>query len=322
MIQLKTLLFRHYGLNARQIVPSSGGWSALAYRVETDERIFFLKMYEKNRASTPKWTALIDHYVPLLLRLGQRSVLQGKLPVPVPTLDGRCKCENDEGIYLLYEHIDGDTIGSRPLTKRQVGQLAEIVAELHACDRATLAESGTALAQRFTEDFSLPFLSALERSVLDRLPLLEADIRGAIAPYVRPLRSHMEHALKLGLSLKDRPLRYGLCHTDLHNWNLMTSGDHLILIDWEGMKLAPAEADWMFVADRPYADEFLDLYRRRHPGFTIDTDALRFYRLRRKLEDIWEFAEQLLFDEQDAEERAETLNLLQDELRSMTETAI
>jgi thiamine kinase-like enzyme len=33
-----------------------------------------------------------------------------------------------------------------------------------------------------------------------------------------------------------------LCHTDAHGWNLMQN-QNLMLIDWEGLKLAPVEAD-------------------------------------------------------------------------------
>ena len=43
-------------------------------------------------------------------------------------------------------------------------------------------------------------------------------------------------------ALRHAPLRYALCHTDIHGWNLMQE-DRLILIDWEGLKLAPVEAD-------------------------------------------------------------------------------
>lgn len=33
-----------------------------------------------------------------------------------------------------------------------------------------------------------------------------------------------------------------LCHTDAHGWNLIQS-NKLVLVDWEGLRLAPPEAD-------------------------------------------------------------------------------
>ncbi|MDI5791191.1 phosphotransferase [Bacillus licheniformis] len=66
----------------------------------------------------------------------------------------------------------------------------------------------------------------------------------------------MESALSLADDLKCSGRRLALCHTDVHGWNLMKTGGELILIDWEGLKLAPVEADLMFFANQPYAQEF------------------------------------------------------------------
>lgn len=108
-----------------------------------------------------------------------------------------------------------------------------------------------------------------------------------------------------------------LCHTDIHNWNLMQFKQQLILIDWEGLRLAPVEADMMFLVDKPYYNRFLSIYRKSHKDFVINPDALQFYQEKRKLEDIWEFIEQLLFDNQDTQERADTIDSLRKELKAI-----
>lgn len=66
----------------------------------------------------------------------------------------------------------------------------------------------------------------------------------------------------------------------------MQSENQLILIDWEGLRLAPIEVDLMFLVDEPYYDEFLNTYQKTHENFAINPDALQFYQVRRKLEDI------------------------------------
>ncbi|WP_349774559.1 hypothetical protein [Paenibacillus cellulositrophicus] len=98
--------------------------------------------------------------------------------------------------------------------------------------------------------------------------------------------------------------------------NLMQpqSRRQLMLIDWEGLKLAPVEADLMFVVDQPYFNEFMQIYRQFHPDFTLNGRTLLFYQIRRKLEDVWEFIEQLLFDRQSPSERTSTLQSLEKEL--------
>src|SRR5699024_11023937 len=122
---------------------------------------------------------------------------------------------------------------------------------------------------------------------------------------------------ELSQNLKNGDLRMALCHTDLHNWNLMQFGNQLMLIDWEGLKLALPEADLMFLVDKPYFNEFLSIYRKTHPTLSINRDAMAFYQGKRRLEDIWEFIEQLLFDEQNEEERIVTMNYLREELKEL-----
>lgn len=86
--------------------------------------------------------------------------------------------------------------------------------------------------------------------------------------------------------------------------------EKLILIDWEGLKLAPAEADMMLLIENPYWKQFMKVYLQHHENYHINQDALAFYQLRRRLEDIWEFAEQLLYEELDAQEKDEIIGYL------------
>lgn len=313
MNKIQTILKEQYNLAMANVVPQKGGWAALAYKVYNNEHIYFLKMYEKNRASTPKWTALIDKYVPILLWLMQNSDLKGKLPVPLLTKQGAYKCEDEEGIYLLYEYIEGDTIGDKELTGEQVRQLSEIISDLHLYGEDIPIDTDAV-----KEDFVVPFLQQL-RDLLNKEPAspIPGEVSQVIKPYLEPLQGLIGQVDKLSADLKSSQVRMALCHTDLHRWNLMQSGQQLILIDWEGLKLAPVEADMMFLTDKPYFAEFKRIYMKAHPHYVINPVALRFYQGRRKLEDIWEFIEQLIFDTQDAQERSATLNYLLKELKEI-----
>ncbi|MGG4095287.1 aminoglycoside phosphotransferase family protein [Paenibacillus lautus] len=309
MEQLQGILKEYYGLDRTVVVPQKGGWAALAYKVQTDGHTYFLKVYEKSRASTPKWTALIDDYVPVLLWLEKHSRLKGKIPVPILTKDGRYQCEDDEGIYLLYEYIVGDTIADTELTKDQVRQLTAMIAELHR-----YGEEVPLVTSAMKESFTVPFLGQL-RSALDM------EMAGGIGEV---LLHHIDHVKRLMLeverlseALKKRNLRMALCHTDVHGWNLMSDGQQLKLIDWEGLKLAPVEADMMSFADEPYFAEFMRIYKEMHGQYEINAEALQFYQGRRKLEDVWEFMEQLLYDVQHDKERALTLQSLRKELEEI-----
>ncbi|MGG3281543.1 aminoglycoside phosphotransferase family protein [Paenibacillus solani] len=312
MDQLPRVLKDFYGLEHTEVIPQQGGWAALAYRVQIDKQTYFLKVYEKSRASTPKWTALINDYVPVLLWLEDHSALRGKIPVPILTQDGCYQCEDDKGIYLLYEYIVGDTIADHELTKDQVRQLAEIVAELHR-----YGEEIPMVTSAMKESFDVPFLGSL-RSILDvDMPF---DIREVMFHHTDRLKELMDEVESLSEELKGRNLRMTLCHTDIHGWNLMSAGRQLKLIDWEGMKLAPVEADMMFFAEKPYFSEFMKIYTDTHHYYEVNFEALKFYQGRRRLEDVWEFTEQLLYDVLNDEERRSTLSSLRQELEQIALT--
>lgn len=302
-------LLRNY---AADLGPQPGGWSALAYRVVSERETFFLKMYEKSRASTVKWTAAIDHYVPILIWLQHHSGLKGKIPVPLFTRSGEYKCEDEQGIYLLYEYIDGETIGEQHLTEHQVLKLAEMMAELHSYGEGQLS-----VADELKEDFDVPFLPELKDTLNQEQHLLPKDLWELIHPHVGNINELIDSLDKGSIRFTNSHVNRVLCHTDVHNWNLMQTEQELMLIDWEGLKLAPVEADLMFVVDKPYRELFMKHYCTFHPDFQMDADLLQFYQKRRKLEDIWEFMQQLLLDSQEEQDRRRTMTYLAKELQHM-----
>ncbi|MFD0679373.1 MULTISPECIES: aminoglycoside phosphotransferase family protein [unclassified Paenibacillus] len=312
MIKIRNILKDHYDLDIINVLPQKGGWAALAYKVYDNKAAYFLKVYEKSRASTAKWTAHIDQYVPILVWLMHNSSLKGKIPVPILTKKGDYKCEDDAGVYLLYEYIDGETIGDKDLNKEQIYHLSVIVTELHA-----YGEEIPIQTDMVKENFHVPFLPELRNSLDEENNLIPVDLREVMNPHIEQIRDMIDTVEQLSVRLKTGNVRMALCHSDLHNWNLMQSEPHLMLIDWEGLKLAPVEADMMFLVDKPYFAEFLSIYQNLHKDFVMNPDVLQFYKGRRKLEDVWEFMEQLLFDKQDGEERVTTISLLATELRDI-----
>ncbi|GEC90483.1 aminoglycoside phosphotransferase family protein [Brevibacillus brevis] len=312
MDHLKNIVRHHYDIDAVDVTPQQGGWSALAYKVISDQHCYFLKVYEKSRASTPKWTALIDKYVPIIQWLSRQTRLQGKLPVPLLTRNAAYKHEDDMGIYQLFAYIEGKTIGNQALHSLQVRQLAEIIAELHL-----YGEEIPVSTAAIKEDFRIPFAEQFREMLNEDIHRLPDDVNEIVKPFVNVLADRMNQLEVIGDELRGSEMKMKLCHTDLHNWNLMQSGQQLILIDWEGLKLAPVEADLMFLVEEPFFEEFMAIYRKTHTNYVINRQALEFYQIRRALEDICELLEQLLFDEQEAGDRVETIGHLKGELRKI-----
>lgn len=312
MNNVRSVLKKHYNVDIIDIFPQQGGWASLAYRLVNKDQSYFLKVYEKSRASTPKLTARINQYAPIMRWLVENSYLKGKIAVPYITTSGDYKCEDEYGIYMLYDYIEGEVVGEQDLTDTQVRQLSKIITELH-----TYGKEIPTMMDVIKEDFEVPFLQSLRKILQNGKGNLPSDVWVIIDSSISPLNNLIQTVEELSLKLKKSDLRMALCHTDIHYWNLMQSGQQLILIDWEGLKLAPVEADLMFLVDKPYFNEFLSIYQKTHPNFLMNHDALVFYQMRRQLEDIWEFVEQLLFDEQDQKERVITMNYLLRELSEL-----
>lgn len=306
MKDMITILKTEYGINCLSIVPQKGGWSALAYKVSDGAKNYFLKAYETNRSSTSKLTAMIDIHVPVTIWLNQNTNLCGKLPVPILTKNGDFKYKDKHAVYLLYQYIDGETIGDSVLTEKQVEQFCNMITELHSSNEALMSFD----VKKITETFRLPFLQVLKKNLISNFESLPVDLKALLFDRLHSLDRLIHCIEMLSLSLIRNTPRMVLCHTDIHNWNLIQTNDTLILIDWEGMKVAPPEADIMFLTDKPYYDRFLKIYREKHPDFQVNPDAMEFYMAKRKLEDAWEFVEQLLFDSQDEESRSQTLQYL------------
>lgn len=304
MKKITGMLQAEYDINPVQIQSKQGGWASLAFKIKAEDAIYFLKVYEKSRASTPKLTALIDQYVPIVEWIERNSYLKGRIPVPMQTKEGNYKCDDEENIYLLYPFIDGQTIGEWDLTERQTEALAHIIAVLHSFgDEIPFPTKG------LTEDFEVPFIRELgkvlnykEEHVPEELHLFLRENKESINKWICNVE-------ELSAKLKSASLSRVLCHTDLHHWNIIQA-ENLVLIDWEGLKLAPAEADMIFLTGEPYFMKFMKVYRQYHKNYHINEDALTFYQLKRRLEDIWEFIEQLLYEELDAQEKDEIIGYL------------
>ena len=305
---IKSVLEEHYLIETKSVVPMEGGWSALAYRAtDVENRKFLVKVYDKSRASTAQLTARIKDYMPIVCWLNAHTALSGEIVHPLTTEKGEYSYEDKHHIYLVADYIEGNNLLHSGFSIEQILQLADIVAELHAYGEEIPLPTGN-IKEDFNIRFSKPLLDLLASD-----NCLKEDLRERIAPYMGSMLDHLKRLVSLAGQLKDMPLRYVLCHTDIHEGNLLQYATRLSLIDWEGLRLAPPEADLFFLADRPWFHLFYSRYKEKHVDFTIHQALLRFYQEKRILEDIWEFMEQLQSDDMSPKERAAALNYLQKE---------
>ena len=315
MNKIEKLLCFEYGITATNITPAVGGWSAAAYKIDSEHGEYFLKVYDKKRSGIPALLEKLDLCMSVASWLEDNTGLKGKINAPVLTKQGCVKSETEDHTYLLFSYIDGITPRTTPLTVSQQKELAGIVGELH--------RHGADMPFDFTgiqESFEIPCDELIKMPHKPSDPLCVYQQRDM-------LMQAINKAHKLAEYVKNEQLPFVLCHTDIHGWNLMQN-DKLILIDWESIKLAPAEADsytfwgdWYWGDSKwgSYWDTFLPVYKKYHPGYIYRDDVLRFYQIRRHIEDINDFYRQYLYDDMSDEETAEVITCLERECAFLSE---
>lgn len=299
-----------YGLGCPEVNPLPGGMAALAFRVSHGTEGYFCKVYDKKDPLTAFYTRHLKEYLEVSVWLEQNTALQGRLSAPLPTLRGSLYWETDLGKFVLFPFLPGENLPfGQELSQGAVqSQLAEALRCLH------LAKLPDSLTAPFQEDFQLPFLGPLTGLLTNETGQLPSDCREATLAHCEELLQLCRELSGLSQSLGKTPPPFVLCHTDLHGGNLMWDGTTLRLIDWESIRFAPKEADLFLFSPHPQFPGFLEEYG----GSPICDSALRFYCVRRKLEDIWEFLVRLRCPESCfGEERKEILFFLHREYEGL-----
>jgi Putative homoserine kinase type II (protein kinase fold) len=301
------ILADKYNITALAVERVTGGWSADAYKITADKCDYFLKVYDKRKYTTVEWINRVDDYMPVFFWLCKNKLLRECTAFPVLTADGAYKCDSVEYLFILYDYIRGTTPGSEHLATYEQDALAKTVALLHSHMREIPVST-----TNITENFEVSFL--------DRLTALPYSINAAFdkafSMYADVIENKVKVVVELANLLRTYPPEFVLCHTDLHGWNLIRF-NRLMLVDWEGLKFAPAEADLFVISPGFFFDyareRFLNVYRQIRPGYTENIAALEFYRLRRRLEDILAFAEGVLYNSLTENEQAVSLGYLKHE---------
>ncbi len=308
--KIRCVLKKQFDVDCTDITEIYGGLSAVNYRVEAKSRTFFLKTYDKKKAQASLWTENIDSYMPILVWLNENTKLQGRIARPIKTNNGSYRFDDDDNVFLLFDFIEGQAAGET-LTHTQLLEAAELIACLHSYGDEIHADGDEIHADmgKIKEDFSVPFCYSIMRFIREDYQASPADLKTILRPFLDELISKGNEVISLSEKVKQKDTKLVLCHTDAHGWNIMQS-KQLVLVDWEGMRLAPAEADLIMFTKIDYWNIFIEQYSKLRPEFILDNDILSFYIMRRKVEDIWAFIEGILHDNQSDGQRERDLHFL------------
>lgn len=310
--KLRKILQEKFLITSDKISAQQGGWASLAYKIEDKSgHLYFLKVYEKSRKSTSYLIENIDLYLPIVDWLHNQTCLGGKIIRLVKTRTQSFKFEDESYVYVLFDYINGETVGSQSLTEEQVFNLAEIVSQLHNLKDFPFE------TKQISETFHLPFTSKLGEWTSQNFYQLEANIKEILKPKLSIIENQLNELKYLSKVLKEQNLNFCLCHTDIHNWNIIVNDKRVYLLDWEGIKFAPPEADIFSIYKQPYFSSFIEKYCELNPNYQVNNTVLHYYLISRKLQDIFEFIEQLQFDELNQENYKINLNYLKKEVNGL-----
>ncbi len=219
------------------------------------------------------------------------------VPVPRPMADrtgARVGAFEGYDVQVL-EYLEGRNLEDETAWPDGLyGRVADLVAVVHASTSAVRHLVAQA------EDYELPFLPKLTAA----LPGIQAGVgpraddpslaalRELVRPHTRVLQAAVARLQQLRDLAGARPTAEVLCHTDIWGSSLILDDDGALrLLDWNGARIAPPEADlFMFAGTSFFPPErfgwFLERYEDALGRVRLDPDRLGFYLYRRNLEDL------------------------------------
>ena len=289
--------------DVRQIRPLQSGFVAQAFALQHGAQTVFIKCYDRQRAITARMLTSNQFSLPVTAWLAQHTPLAGRIAAPLTTSSGALHVDLGRFVCVAFDFWPGSMPCEVGLTEPQVMHLATTIAWLHDITPQVPLPDHVE-REDFTAAWAEPFWAYLH----DAWPALPTDLQAAVATHRTTLQAMLVRFRDVGSALRAAPPALVLCHTDIHCMNMLVAGDTTVLLDFEGLKLAPIEHDIMFVRDEPYWSAWYAAYQAVRGPTPIDAQRLRFYQERRLLEDIYEWIEQMVHEHPTGQARQEILD--------------
>lgn len=259
--------------------------SAWAYRVETENTAYFLKV----RKEIPNPTGIL---IPRFLK--QQGIQQ--VMAPLSTIDREIWASADGFFFILYPYITGQRVMDAGMSDAHWVEFGSALKRLH-----TTKPTPELLRQIKRETF-VPKQLELCQELHMRIKAHKYDdpFQKELAAFwlenYEKIATILERTEVLSRSIQETDLEFVLCHADIHTANLLLSDDDkLYIVDWDETMLAPKERDLLFIVGSIFNDisdgRWEQLFFKGYGETEVDPLALAYYRYDWCVEDIGEFAE-------------------------------
>jgi spectinomycin phosphotransferase len=279
-------LKEYYSIEISRIefLPLGNDASAFAYRVETVNDIYFLKI----RTELPNLAGLS---VPRFLK--DHGIEQ--VVAPFFTKTQKLYAELDGFALILYPFVAGNEAMKVGMSDAQWIEFGSALKQIHHI------KLPSDVSQFVRQESFIPKWSTLAREFHEQV-----DTRQYDDPYQRELATFwnsnrktietvIERADTIGKHLRQMDLEFMLCHADIHTANILITDDqNMFIVDWDDTLFAPKERDLMHVLD---ADSIRtreeQLFFHGYGDVGINQLALVYYRYEWCVQEIGDFGQRV-----------------------------
>lgn len=281
---LKSFLKLHYNLSLISITPGPRQFVAKTYIAKDEFGIqYFIKQYPSGRDNQPVLSGL-----PILKKLHDWGFPYSNHPYP--NREGQLSDYMEQSLIVVFNYFNA----------------------IHTLDY-DLPSFGTILAKLHTYSlkdakFDLP-IELFDMWYLKKGPDLLKKVysnsltdsivhqtQQLLQPYQSELKQDWEEFEVLRERCRSSKQAYVLTHGDPAGNILVDEKRSLYLVDWDDIKLAPAERDTWFMQDNP---EFLEGYLQYFPKHQVSALFYSYYVLNRYWDDLFGYLENILSDKPD-----------------------
>jgi len=306
-IQIIHSLRNYYGLNAVQVTffPLGADPNTAVYRIAAEDgKAYFLKLrlgnFDEASVIVPRF--LLDQGI-------------NQLIAPIAANDHRLWIPLEDFTLILYPFVEGKNAIDVRLSENQWVDFGAALKGIHSrtipaalegmLDRETFSSTGREAVKAFLDRVKQEsFIEPTAVKTADFLKVKQEEISNLV-----------ERTERLALALKERPLEFVLCHSDVFAANLLIDANaRIYMVDWDNPILAPKERDLMFIGggicDVWNTAEESELFYKGYGQTRIDPTALVYYRYERIIQDIAVIAEGILTSDEGGADREQEFGFL------------
>ena len=298
-----------YGLTVDKVtfLPLGADFNTAVYEVTTSSQVdYFLKLRRV------KWIDASVSVPKYLADLGIKQVIP-----PLATKTGQLWASLESFKAILYPYVEGRNGVEAKLSDQQWIQLGTTMKKFHSANIPSVITSDVPkemFSSQWRETVKV-FLGRIENEVF------EEHVAVKMALFLKSKSSEIlklvERAEKLAIRIQEQPLKYILCHADIHGWNLIVDKEGaLYIVDWDTLIFAPVERDLMFVGAGIWdsgrtATEEESLFYQGYGQKKINQDAICYYRFERIIQDIGDYCEYIFLSDEGGDDRMQCFEHLQ-----------